>query len=167
LNMLSSPVGQSVGYAKLVERVSRLLAEAAARSSDAQQAVRELARDTRNCRVCRLLREAERSHAEKLAGFLAEAAGRETYARSQGACLRHLALIISASDDKEAVRFLLTEAARHFEEAGEDMQAFAMKTDALRRYLRNKDEEDAYLRAITHLVGNRSVCIPWPNDAEI
>ncbi|HUI06830.1 MAG TPA: dynamin family protein [Verrucomicrobiae bacterium] len=165
LNMLSSPVGASVGYAKLVERVSRLLAQASD-SSDAQQVVRELARDSKNCRVCCLLREAEKSHVEKLAGFLAEAAGREIYTRSQGACLRHLAMMIAATSDQEVVRFLLTEAARCFEEVGEDMQAFALKTDALRRYLRNEDEQDAYLRAITHLVGNRAVCVPWPNDAE-
>jgi predicted GTPase len=160
LNMLSSPVGASVGYAKLVQRVAQLLA-------DPQQPVSELVRDSKNCRVCRLMREAETTHTQELAGFLAEPAGRKTYARSQGACLRHLALISSAAEDKEVARFLLSEAAHHFEEAGEDMQAFAMKTDALRRHLRNQDEEDAYLRAITHLVGNRSVCVPWPKDMEV
>ncbi|HUJ11880.1 MAG TPA: dynamin family protein [Verrucomicrobiae bacterium] len=166
LDMLSSPVDASIGCAKLVERVSRLLV-AASKLPDPQRAVRDLTRDFRNCRVCGLLREAEKSHTAELAGFLAETAGRESYARSQGVCLRHLALLIAALDNKEVVNFLLTEAAHHFEEVGEDMRAFAMKTDALRRYLRNKDEEDAYLRAITHLVGNRSVCVPWPNDAEI
>jgi uncharacterized protein (DUF1778 family) len=166
LDMLSSPVGASAGFAKLVERVSRLLTRAS-ESADAAQAVRDLARDTKNCRVCRMLREAEKTHTETLAGSLAEAAGREAYARSQGACLRHLAMMIAASDNKEVAQFLLSEAARRFEEVAEDMQAFALKTDALRRHLRNKDEEDAYLRAITHLVGNRSVCVPWPNDAEL
>jgi uncharacterized protein (DUF1778 family) len=166
LDMLSSPVGASAGFAKLVERVSRLLTHAS-ESADAAQAVRDVARDTKNCRVCRMLREAEKTHTETLAGSLAEAAGREAYARSQGACLRHLAMMIAASDNKEVAQFLLSEAARRFEEVAEDMQAFALKTDALRRHLRNKDEEDAYLRAITHLVGNRSVCVPWPNDAEL
>jgi GTP-binding protein EngB required for normal cell division/uncharacterized protein (DUF1778 family) len=166
LDMLSSPVGASAGFARLVERVSRLLTDAS-ESADAAQAVRDLARDTKNCRVCRMLREAEKIHTETLAGSLAEAAGREAYARSQGACLRHLAMMIAASDNKEVAQFLLSEAARRFEEVAEDMQAFALKTDALRRHLRNKDEEDAYLRAITHLVGNRSVCVPWPNDAEL
>jgi predicted GTPase len=165
LNMLSSPTGASVAYARLVERVSRLLTQAS-ESAEPQQAVRELVHDSSRCRVCRLLWEAEKYQAGKLAGFLAEAAGRESYARSQGTCLRHLVLLVGASKDKAVVRFLLTEAARRFEELGEDMQAFAMKTEALRRYLRNQDEEDAYLRAITHLVGNRSVCVPWPNDAE-
>jgi GTP-binding protein EngB required for normal cell division/uncharacterized protein (DUF1778 family) len=158
LNMLSSPVGASVGYAKLVERVAQLLKQAGD--------VRALVRDWKNCRVCRLLRDAERDYAGKLAHSLAEAAGRETYTRSQGACLRHLALIVAASSNQEVTQFLLSEAARHFEEIAEDMQAFAMKTDALRRYLRNEDEQDAYLRALSHLAGNRSICVPWPNDVE-
>jgi GTPase SAR1 family protein len=166
LNNLTSPVGASVGYSKLVERVSRLLATAA-ESSDAEKAVRALVRDSKDCRVCRLLRETEQRHARKLAAFIAEKDGRKAYARSQGACLRHLALIIAASDERETVQFLLTHAARRFEEAAEDMQAFAMKTDALRRYLRNDDEQDALLRALTHFASGRSICVPWPKDVEL
>lgn len=47
------------------------------------------------------------------------------------------------------------------------MQAFAMKTDALRRALRNRDEEDAYVRMITHLVGSKTVHAPWEEEVEI
>ncbi len=162
LHMWSSPVGASAGYAKLAERVARLLKQA-----DAPQGVQELVRDPQHCRVCRLLRDAEQKHAKELAGFLAEPAGRETYARSQGACLRHLAFILAASTNPEVRQFLLAEAARRFEEVAEEMQAFAMKTDALRHYLRNEDEKDAYVRAITHLAGNRGICVPWPRDMEL
>jgi hypothetical protein len=49
----------------------------------------------------------------------------------------------------------------------EDMQNYALKHDGLRRALQNKDEEDAYLRAIVRLVGERAVCAPWREDAEI
>ena len=159
MNMWSSPVGASVGYAKLAQRVAHLLKET--------RDVTALVRDTQTCRVCRLMRDAEKRYAAEFAGALATAAGRETYARSQGACLRHLALLIAASDNREVADFLRAEAARRFEEAGEDMQSFAMKTDALRRYLRNEDERDAYLRAITHLVGDRGICVPWPADVEL
>jgi hypothetical protein len=47
------------------------------------------------------------------------------------------------------------------------MQAFAMKTSALRRGLRNDDERDAYWRAITHLAGAKGVALPWRGDAEL
>jgi predicted GTPase len=166
LNSLSSPVGASIGSAKLVERISISLASAA-ESSNAEQAVRALVRDSKDCRVCRLLREAEQEHAKKLSAFIAEKSGRKIYARSQGACLRHLALIVGATGDRETVQFLLTHAARRFEEVAEDMQAFAMKTDALRRYLRNDDEQDALLRALTHIASARSICVPWQKDVEL
>lgn len=156
--MLSSPVGASAGYSKMAKRVTRLLRG----KSD----VKELVRDTKYCRVCRLIRDTERDLIFKIAAALTEAAFREIYARSHGACLRHLALLITTSADDGIEHFLRTEAARRFEEAGEDMQSFVMKTDALRRNLRNKNEEDAYLRAITHLSGNRGICVPWPDDID-
>jgi len=159
MNMWSSPVGASVGYGKLALRVAQLLKE----TPD----VIGLVHDTKTCRVCRLMRDAEKRYAAEFAGTLATDAGRETYTRSQGACLRHLALLIAASNNHDVANFLRAQAARRFEEIGEDMQSFAMKTDALRRYLRNDDERDAYLRAITHLVGDRRLCVPWPADVEL
>ena len=42
----------------------------------------------------------------------------------------------------------------------EDMQSFSLKTEAMRRWLRNQDEEDAYLRAIVHLAGTKSNHVP-------
>jgi hypothetical protein len=75
--------------------------------------------------------------------------------------------MLRAAVDDETARFLLTAAAHHFEEVTEDMQAFAMKTDALCRSLHNEDERDAYWRAITHLVGDKSLCIPWQEEIDI
>jgi hypothetical protein len=54
-----------------------------------------------------------------------------------------------------------------FDEDAEDMKSYAMKREALRRKLQNRDEEDAYRRAIIRIVGGRNVCIPWPEDGEI
>ena len=42
----------------------------------------------------------------------------------------------------------------------EDMQSFSLKTEAMRRWLRNQDEEDAYLRAIVHLAGTKGNHVP-------
>ncbi|HXH14106.1 MAG TPA: dynamin family protein [Alphaproteobacteria bacterium] len=162
LEAISSPVGSSVGYAPLAARISRVLAEAAP-SPEPERAVRQLLRDGRTCRACRLLGDAARRYAGRLAVFLTEPRNRAAYARARGVCLRHLALLIALSDRQEVVPFLLSQAARRFEEVAEDMQAFTMKTDALR----NADEVDAYWRAITHIVGAKSVSLPWPGDMEI
>jgi predicted GTPase len=160
LEAISSPVGSSVGYARLVERISRVLAQAA-HSPEAERAVQQLLRDGQTCRPCRLLHDAARSYTERLASFLNEPRNRDVYGRAQGVCLHHLALLIAMSNRDEVVPFLLSHAARRFEEVAEDMLAFAMKTDALRSALRNDDEADAYWRAITHIVGAKSVSLPW------
>jgi hypothetical protein len=152
---------------KLAERLGQILTQAAS-ELDRAYAVRQLLRDSRHCRVCRLLREAEQSYISRLAEFLAATLqGHDAYQRSQGVCLRHLALLVATVSDDELARFLLTHAAHRFEEMAEDMQAFAMKTDALRRALHNLDEEDAYVRMITHLVGAKAVNAPWEEEIEI
>ncbi|MGH7997699.1 MAG: hypothetical protein ACREFX_15240, partial [Opitutaceae bacterium] len=115
-------------------------------------------------RLCRAQEEAERAYVARLAAHLREPAGREAYAASQGLCLRHLGALAAAETDAERAAFLLSHASRRFAEFSEDMQNYAMKTEALRRGLRHGDEEDAYWRALTHLAGGRSVRLPWdPN----
>jgi GTP-binding protein EngB required for normal cell division len=162
---LSSPQGISQGYPKLVERLAREIASLAAALAAAPRLPR--VPDSGNCRVCGLLRTVEKAHIQRLAGFVQTAEGRRAYAQSQGVCLRHLGLLVEAVGADGAVQFLLAEASRHFEEVAEDMQNFAMKREALRRTLHNRDEEDAYVRAIIHIVGESRVCVPWKQDAPV
>jgi GTP-binding protein EngB required for normal cell division len=166
LEAISSPVGASVGHARLVEEVSRLLSRAAQDPQSGRFPL-QIVRNSGTCRVCQLLCQAESAYIQQLAAFVREPDARQAYARSQGTCLRHLGLLLTASTGEEIARFLLTEAARRFEEMAEDMQSFGMKTESLRRSLRNRDEEDAYLRAIIHLVGARGTCFPWNTNGEI
>jgi len=63
--------------------------------------------------------------------------------------------------------FLLSHAAQRLEEDAEDMRSYALKHEALRRALQNRNEEDAYRRAIMRIVGSWRVCMPWPEDGEI
>jgi len=166
LEAISSPVGASVGHARLVEEVSRLLSRAAQDSQTGRFPL-QMVRNSGTCRVCQFLCQGESAYIQQLAAFVREPDGRQTYARSQGPCLRHLGLLLAAATGGEIARFLLTEAARRFEEMAEDMQSFGMKTESLRRSLRNRDEEDAYLRAIIHLVGAKGTCFPWNTNGEI
>ena len=166
LEAVSSPVGASVGFAKLTERFSKLLGARAKSPADGHRAVK-LVRDSAECHVCRLLREAERDYLRRLAEFMDTPEGQTAYAGSQGVCLRHLGLWLPVLHSDETVRFVLEEASRRFEQMAEDMQSFSLKTEALRRELRNDDERDAYWRALVHIAGNRSVCCPWNKDVEI
>lgn len=162
---LSSPHGASVGYARLAERVARRLRENA--GVPAGEAVRRLVHDARNCRVCAMVRRTEEEYVRRLAAAISEAAGRSQYRRSQGACLRHLGMLMAAVPSEESREFLLSHAAERFEEDAEDMRSFALKHEAVRRALQNRDEEDAYRRAAIRLVGDRRVCLPWAEDGEL
>jgi hypothetical protein len=166
LESVSSPVGASVGFAKLTEHVSKILAARAKSPSNGRTPIK-LIRDSAECHVCRLLRDTELDYLRRLAEFIEPPEGRAAYAGSQGVCLRHLGLWLPMLADEGIARFVLEEAARHFEQMAEDMQNFSLKTEASRRELRNDDERDAYLRAIIHLAGTKGNCVPMSKEAEI
>ncbi len=156
---ISSPHGASVGYAQLAEQLAQQLTKYLAVPAEGE-AVRRLVRDSQNCRVCNLIRQAETDYIHKLAGMIDHTDGRKQYRYSPGVCLRHLGMLMDNVATTEDRKFLLGHAARCFAEDAEDMQSYAMKYEAVRRALHNRNEEDAYRRAIIRLVGDRSVCLP-------
>lgn len=161
LHAVSSPLGESIGLARLVERTS----ESLKRTNDFPTSQPPAAHE-QDCRVCHLLSQAEASYIVRLAAFLDEDNGRDTYSRSQGVCLRHLALLLPKVNEGTG-KFLRREAIRHFDECAEEMQSYAVKREALRRTLGHKNEEDAHLRALIHFTGAKDLSTPWPEDREI
>jgi GTPase SAR1 family protein len=151
---ISSAHGASVGFTQLVEHIAhRLHLE---KSSSAKgNSLRQLVHDTQSCRVCKMLQRVEAEYIVQLAAFISETAGRNQYLRSQGVCLHHLAMLTDVVTSDEDRDFLISHAAQRFDEDAEDMRTFALKGEALRRDLQNRDEEDAYLRAIVRMVGAR------------
>ena len=165
LAAVSSPQGLSLGYSRLAERVANSLASLMATPEAACSALQRLVPRPRECRVCRLLRDAERAYVPQLMAFLENDSGRQTFANCQGLCLRHLT-ILTAGAPRELAEFLITHAVRCFGEMAEDMRSSALKRDAIRRELSNRSEEDAYLRAIIHIAGESRVCMPWTQGGE-
>jgi GTP-binding protein EngB required for normal cell division len=161
LEAISSPVGFSVGCARLVRRIAGLLAQAASSPDCGNSGFPQLFPEPKSCRVCALLREAEQRQIEALNASLQKAATKEWYARSQGVCLPHLEMLVQANSNSETNRFLLQTAATVFQLVSEDMEGFALKREATRRHLVSEDEGDAYLRAAIHLAGARHNCAPW------
>jgi hypothetical protein len=145
--------GLSQGYPKLLERLSHELASLAKTLTNLPESVKVLIKNAATCRVCSLLRDTEAAYVQQLAIFLEQAEGRQKYARSQGVCLKHLGLLITAVSSKETVQFLLLEAARHFKEVAQDLRNYVTKREALRRDLITQNEGDAYLRALIHIAG--------------
>lgn len=103
----------------------------------------------------------------RLATWLAESSGREAYASSHGACLRHLRLLVSLASGPGIVEFLLRHAAASCEALSEDMRSYVIKRAALRHGLVNRDEEEAYLRALVLLAGHRQLNLPPSKEREI
>jgi GTP-binding protein EngB required for normal cell division len=163
---ISSPHGLSLGFPVLLETLTTELSALAAEPNElGQNAVptwRNRARS--NCRACQILSRTEMEYTRTVAATLALAGGREAYAQGQGVCLHHLDRLAASAEGAENRRFLFSEAARHCDELVEDMQSFATKRDATRRYLTNRDEDDAYLRAITVVSGTKNLCFPWRLD---
>ncbi len=167
LAALASPQGLSLGYPKLLERVSITLSEVLDGASETADSVAALVRSPHGCQVCRLLQSGEQEHIARLSQFLAEPAGRDAYARGHGVCLRHLAALLAASPSADLARFLLGEAVRQFDQLAEDMRNYAIKRDAIRSGLLSGDEKEARLRALALLAGHKGLCAPWSVDKSI
>lgn len=162
LAAISSPQGLSVGFPKLLERVSAILSGLLDEPSEMAGRVAALVPTGGSCQVCGLLRAEEHEHVARLLQFLGQPVGRDTYVRGHGFCLRHLAALLAASPPADLATFLLGEAVRRFDQLSEDMQSYAIKRDAIRSGLLTGDEEQAYLRALVRLAGHQGLCGVWP-----
>lgn len=161
---IGSPQGISRGYVKLMKHISNKLLKWSYSPADTQMNIAMLIKDDRECRICTLMRDTEIIYLKQLAKFMSFAENRRLYTKTQGLCLRHLGLLIKEISASEIVQFLLTEASKHFNECAADMENYSLKHTALQRYLLNKNEKDAYVRAVIHAVGGKLVCIQGNKD---
>ncbi len=72
---------------------------------------------------------------------------------------------LAKAQSQHLAQSLVAQAARRFEEAAEDMQNYAMKHEGRCRHLQHGDEQDAHLRTIIHIVGERNLYLQW--EAEV
>ncbi len=159
---VASPQGVDTGYFALLQQMAQELGSLTSLpAEELVDRVKEMTPDSNNCLACSVLREIEAISVTRLATFIESAEGRDAYGRSQGVCMRHLALLLAAGLSAKTASFLVSEQARHFGQTAEDMQSHALKFDAVRRALMNHDETDAHIRALVHLVGAENVVAPW------
>jgi GTP-binding protein EngB required for normal cell division len=163
---ISSPQGASIGYAQLAKEAGRRL-KATPFSPASGSVIRPWIHNAGNCPACRFLRREEENYTARLIASLDDEAGKSRYLRSEGACLYHLSRLLDATASAGTGDLLLQHARERFEQDAEDMRTYALKSDALRRALQNENEKDAYRRTVIRIVGGRSVCMPWAQDAEI
>jgi hypothetical protein len=164
LESISSPIGVSLGFSDLADYVSKLFCEKA--EEIRTHAHVRFVCDAAKCDCCNLLKVAERDYLQQLAGFVETSEGRAVYAASQGICLQHLRVWLPFLNE-DTSRCVLGTTARVFGQLAEDMQSYGLKTETLRRELRNSDENDAYLRAVTHIAGAKNSCMPMNKEVEV
>jgi hypothetical protein len=70
-------------------------------------------------------------------------------------------LVAASLGDGQPTRNLLHAHARLLERTAEDLQRYALRHDALRRYLTSEEERRASQLALLLLAGHRSVSAPW------
>ncbi|HUB37363.1 MAG TPA: dynamin family protein [Streptosporangiaceae bacterium] len=153
---LASPVGISAGNAELASRLAGALHAADADSrhpGELAARVTTIAR-TRTCPACAVLGEAER----QAIGEIAELPPRA--AEAPLLCLRHLALVLEACSSLPAGRAMTTALSVTLQRTSENMRAYSLKREALRRWLVTADEESAYTDAIRLLAGEAALALP-------
>jgi GTP-binding protein EngB required for normal cell division len=163
LASVSSPRGLSVGYPRLAERLHADLG-AIARNDPSAEAVARLAANAKSCRACRTMAWVQDDCVRRLSDLLAHDAGRQSYAASQGVCLKHLPALLAAVVDPAVKPFVIDVAAAQLQTLGEDMQSFALKQEATRRELVNSNERHALRAALEKIVGFKSLCFAWEFD---
>jgi hypothetical protein len=152
LAAIASPLGLSVGYHLLAERISSAL-----RNRDP---VAHLPKSRHTCEACRFRGQEEVRDIVQMATLLEHEPFRRAYEAGQGLCLRHLAGVANRVDPAFR-QWLIDDAANHFDRLAEDMQGYALKRDAIRRGLVNADEQDACFRALTHISGEKNLYLAW------
>ena len=157
---IASPYGTCVGFPPLLDRLAKQLRKAVAsgRSSFVASAVEatQLAEHDA-CAMCALRDKAEARSISGLAGRFRKSAD-ETLTGLSAVCLTHLGMLAeSLADDSSLLRVLATHHVELLERVAEDMRAFALKHDAVRRPLETREEQTAAERALFLLAGLRNV----------
>ncbi len=159
---IASPQGISGSYFKVLMTLSRKLS--ALTESESLQVdglhTKNLVTNAKKCRACREQQVTQERAIQKILDDFAtqhEALG--------GAlpvlCLPHLSLLLEKVSNLSLAKRLIAFESALFERLAENMERYALKHDALRRHLQSKDEEVAYHRALSQLVGDKRLNSPW------
>jgi GTP-binding protein EngB required for normal cell division len=160
---MSSPYGVCTAYAELAHRISgeiTRLAEESTRTIVSLESPRTLVATVDTCRVCEVRIEAEKKAVQVAVDAALDADG-GIDKRMRACCLPHLVLVARALGPGRPVQSLLTLHAKLMERVAEDLQRYALRHDALRRYLTSEEERQASQLALLLLGGHRSVGAPW------
>jgi hypothetical protein len=164
---ISSPYGVCMAYPQLAHRIAgelERLSEGAHAANGCLESLTGLAATVATCRVCEVRIEAEKK-AVSAAAETARNAIVSNGVHLPACCLPHLAMVAASLGAGRPASNLLRAHARLLERAAEDMQRYALRHGALRRYLTSEEERRASQLVLLLLAGHRSVNAPWTVDS--
>lgn len=159
---ISSPQGVCEAYPKLVHRIAEQLNSVAVQIEQRGGSIESpasLLSTAKTCTVCQTREVAQRSGVEEVANAARMALEQNPHVPA--CCLPHLVLVMNSLGPGQAAQRLLEAHARLLERTSEDLQRYALKHDALRRYLTSEEERRASQLALLLLAGHRNVSTPW------
>jgi small GTP-binding protein len=155
----ASPYGTCNGYPTLLDRLVMELRNPALMTIPRDiliTRIQNLLPTQDDCTLCRVRDEAEQQ-------AIAAAARRldENKTNVPGSlsitCLPHFTMLVAAVRDDDVVRDLIGRQAAVLQRVSEDMRRYALKHDALRRYLASKEETSVAERGLLSVAGLRQV----------
>jgi GTP-binding protein EngB required for normal cell division len=160
---ISSPYGVCASYPALVHRIASEL-ESLAGDMAGQikifESIHQLGASQNTCKVCQVRIETERRAVNEAALKVREVEGSQA-GNVPACCLAHLAMTSAALGKGQPAQLLLAAHAQFLERLGEDAQRYALRHDALRRYLTSEEERRASQLLLLMLAGHRNVSAPW------
>jgi hypothetical protein len=160
---ISSPYGVCASYPALAHRIAselESLAGVMAGQIRIFESIHQLGASQNTCKVCQVRIEAERNAVNEAALKVREVAGSQA-GNVPACCLAHLAMTSAVLGKGQPAQLLLAAHAQFLERLGEDAQRYALRHDALRRYLTSEEERRASQLLLLMLAGHRNVSAPW------
>lgn len=157
---VASSYGTSAGFHALLDHFADLLHESAgilsARPELLPVRLQAIQPDQHSCMLCETQRRAEAEAISVVAHRLREDEA-STLNFLSAICLPHLIMLSASLESTRLTRKLLERQAAIFRRLSEDMRRYALKHDAVRRYLASQEEATAAHRAMLALAGRQSV----------
>jgi len=159
---ISSPYGVCASYPPLVHRLAvslQTIAGKAGHEDGFRRLGRSLQPTEQSCRVC----EVRRGATDRAVAEIAELARRtpEGNVSLPACCLGHLLQVADVLGSGITAQRFIDAHAKLLERTSEDLQRYALKHDALRRYLTSEEERRASQIALLLLAGHRNLTSPW------
>lgn len=156
---VASPYGACNGYPKLLDELSDELRAAGSISANSRQTLlaqlQNLLPTNKDCVLCVVRDKAEQESVATTAKRLEEVEGCSP--QLSAICIPHLVMVVAGMRSERAIRDLLGYEAAILRRLSEDMRRFALKHDAVRRYMASREELTVAERGLRAVAGFRQV----------